>query len=506
MPKIKVQDYLHELIKNLSQTEKRYFKLLAKQQTPGKKNDYIKLFEEIDKQDVFDEEKIKEIFKGTSIEKRYASLKKYLYELVIKSLTFYNSDTLSSIKLRRMLDAAEILYKKGLYHQAHRKLVKAESLALEVGMHFSMHEIRSLKMKCQNHLPENFNKEVVNEFKAEQEKTTNQIQLTNLLFNKNQEVLINTILLNEKASVFSASELISTLGKDFFDLESKIENSYNKYLYLSTAYNYYVGIHDSETAQDYNNKILDLFETEDLNRKHLPSEYVQTLFNCIKSLDIHTEKEEATMLITLCKEFFTDSTISYYNKNNDIARLMTIEQSFALEYGAEDEIEIIGEMVEEFQQNKRNRVNTSTNQLLNYNQAWIKLKNGELKQAMELNNEVLNSKNSLLNTPLYSPTVIQNILIHFELKNFSYLEFAIKSFHKELKKNAQFTEVEEVVFEFFFNNLSEIAGSPINNSKLFTQLYLNFEASIESSQNYYTKVLLNWLTEKAGKPVVKAKL
>ena len=160
MPKIKVQDYLHELIKNLSQTEKRYFKLLAKQQTPGKKNDYIKLFEEIDKQDVFDEEKIKEIFKGTSIEKRYASLKKYLYELVIKSLTFYNSDTLSSIKLRRMLDAAEILYKKGLYHQAHRKLVKAESLALEVGMHFSMHEIRSLKMKCQNHLPENFNKEV----------------------------------------------------------------------------------------------------------------------------------------------------------------------------------------------------------------------------------------------------------------------------------------------------------------------------------------------------------
>lgn len=502
MPKIKVQDYLHELIKNLSQTEKRYFKLLAKQQTPGKKNDYIKLFEEIDKQDVFDEEKIKMVFKGTSIEKRYASLKKYLYELVVKSLTFYNSDTLSSIKLRRMLDAAEILYKKGLYHQAHRKLVKAESLAFEVGMHFAMHEIRSLKMKCLNHLPENFNKESVEDFKAKQEKTTGEIKLTNLLFNKNQEVLINTALLNEKASGFSATELISTLGSDFFDLENKIENSYNKYLYLSTVCNYYKGIHNEEEAQNYNNKILDLFETEELNRKHLPSEYVQTLFDCIKALDVKEEKEEATMLITLCKEFFTDSTISYYNKNNDIARLMTIEQSFALEYGDQEEIEIIGEMVEEFQQNKRNRVNTSTNQLLNYNQAWIALKKGDTKKALDLNNEVLNSKNSLLDTPLFSPTVIQNILIHFELKNFSYLEFAIKSFHKELKKNVRFTNVEEVVFEFFFNNLSEISGSPLNISKLFTQLSLNFEASLENEQDYFTTVLLNWVSEKAGKAQV----
>lgn len=299
-----------------------------------------------------------------------------------------------------MLDAAEILFKKGLHHQAYRKLVKAETLAMEVGMHFSMHEIRSLKMKCQNHLPDNFSKEVVEEFKHKQEKTTCEIQLTNLLFNKNQEVLLNTSLLNEKASGLSASELISTIDEDFFKLESEIETSYNKYLYLLTVYNYYIGIHNEDKAQEYNNKILDLFETDELNRKHLPSEYIQTLFNCIKSLDVREEKEETTMLFSLCKEFFTDSTISYYNKNNDIARLMTIEQKFALEFGDREEIETIGEMVSEFQQNKRNRVNTSTNQMLNYNQAWIALRNNNPKEALILNNEVLNSKNSLIELSL----------------------------------------------------------------------------------------------------------
>ena len=63
MTKPKVQNYLHELIKNLSQTEKRYFKLLAKQQTPSKKNDYIRLFEEIDKQEVFNEKPLKKNLK-----------------------------------------------------------------------------------------------------------------------------------------------------------------------------------------------------------------------------------------------------------------------------------------------------------------------------------------------------------------------------------------------------------------------------------------------------------
>lgn len=73
MLKSKVQNQLHELIRSLSQTEKRYFKLIAQIQTQKKTCDYVLLFDAIDKQTEFNEDKIKAIFKGTPIEKRYAS-------------------------------------------------------------------------------------------------------------------------------------------------------------------------------------------------------------------------------------------------------------------------------------------------------------------------------------------------------------------------------------------------------------------------------------------------
>lgn len=52
---------LHDLIKSLTKSEKRFFKLHSALQS-GPKN-YLKLFEAIDKQPVYDEEEVKALFK-----------------------------------------------------------------------------------------------------------------------------------------------------------------------------------------------------------------------------------------------------------------------------------------------------------------------------------------------------------------------------------------------------------------------------------------------------------
>ena len=489
MSKLKVQNYLHELIKNLSQTEKRYFKLLAKQQTPGKKNDYIKLFEEIDKQDEFDEEKIKEKFKGTPIEKRYASLKKYLYELVIKSLTFYNSETIPSVRVRRMLDASEILQQKGLYHQAIRKLKKAEVMAEEAGMNHILHEIRELKMDCMLISEVEIDKTDFERFKSKQNAITESLQLSNKIKLKNNDLRFYGKQISGKEE----------LNKNLKGFEEEIHDTNTKKLLFNTLSELHNLNNNSKKSDEYNSKSLELFESGELSKKQLPSEYISSLLTKLEGLSLEENALEIESLLSVCNEFFIDHNNSYYNKNNDYAHLLSLELNFALQSNDLLKINLISDKVKDYLDNKRNKLNPLTYRWLVYNLSWAEIKNKKFKSALIYSNELLTDKQITKSKTLYSPAIVQNIVIHYELRNFSYLEFAIKSFQKELKKHCEFTEAEGIVFDFFFNNLNKIGSSNVSNQVMFKLLSGQFELKVQENQNFASNLLLSWIKEKAGK-------
>jgi hypothetical protein len=58
------KETLHELIKHMSKSEKRYFKVLSSRHTIGEENNYIVLFDFIENQIEYNEEKIFSHFKG----------------------------------------------------------------------------------------------------------------------------------------------------------------------------------------------------------------------------------------------------------------------------------------------------------------------------------------------------------------------------------------------------------------------------------------------------------
>lgn len=497
MSKQKVQNYLHELIKNLTQTEKRYFKLLAKQQTPGKKNDYILLFEAIDKQDEFDEEKIKAKFKGTSIEKRYPSLKKYLYELVIKSLTFYNSDTISSVKVRRMMDGAEILQRKGLYHQAIRKLKKAEVMADEVGMYFILNDIRRLMISCQSMMGELPSENDFEVFKQKQNENIEALAETNEIFNKSLDTVFYSMYAFDNTG-FDKNQYKDLISEDFKSIEEKIKNNYNKHLFYSTLKRYHSVLNEKNNAREYNEKHIKLFEQELLNKKHLPSNYVHALMGKIETLSLEEDYEEIKIIINDCKEFLNDSTTSYYNRNNDYAHLLCLEQNIALQNGNIKEINKVGKVVSEYVENSRNKINVFANKWLIYNLAWTEILNHNFKKALGYSNDLLNNHQFSSSTYLYTPSIIQNIAIHIELKNFGYLEFAIKSFQKELRKHCNFNELESIIFEFLLKHLEDLDGSRIKQMILFEKLENDYQKSLNDNKDFSTILLLNWVKSKSG--------
>lgn len=86
---MKKQDQLFRLINTLTKSEKRYFKLYTQMQS-GSEN-YIMLFDAIDKMKVYDESKIRKKFKGKTFLNQLAVMKNYLFNVIIKSLKNFES-------------------------------------------------------------------------------------------------------------------------------------------------------------------------------------------------------------------------------------------------------------------------------------------------------------------------------------------------------------------------------------------------------------------------------
>lgn len=127
---------LHTLIKSMSKTEKGYFKKYATRFVKGSANTYFILFDLIDQQETYDEEKVLENIQDKKIKKSYSYYKNYLYNIILKILKESNRNKSLKARLFDKIEAAELLFKRGLKSQAHKIIKKVKKSATE--NHFTL--------------------------------------------------------------------------------------------------------------------------------------------------------------------------------------------------------------------------------------------------------------------------------------------------------------------------------------------------------------------------------
>ena len=75
-------DHLHRLISSMTKSEKRHFKIYSNRHVKGNENNYVRLFDLVEKQKKYDEEKIKKALHGSTFVKRLDVVKRYLFDLI----------------------------------------------------------------------------------------------------------------------------------------------------------------------------------------------------------------------------------------------------------------------------------------------------------------------------------------------------------------------------------------------------------------------------------------
>ncbi|MEO5930135.1 MAG: hypothetical protein ABIR47_09390 [Candidatus Kapaibacterium sp.] len=124
---MRTSDELFHLIKSLTKSEKRYFRLFTSIQQGEKK--YLQLFDALEGQEEYDEAAIRKKFSGERFTRQLNVAKKYLYNLILKSLRVYHSDYSAGAQVRELIASADILYSKGLTDQSAKMVEKAIALA-----------------------------------------------------------------------------------------------------------------------------------------------------------------------------------------------------------------------------------------------------------------------------------------------------------------------------------------------------------------------------------------
>lgn len=161
---MKNNDDLFVLIKSLSKSEKKYFSLYASRVSSKGESNYLRLFNAIDKQETYDEEKIKKQFTGEGFVRFLASTKHELYNALLRSLHAYHEESSAEARLRQVLHYAEILAAKGLEKHARSQVRIAREIAQKHELLNYIPEVLNLELsladrddrEAQDVLAENF--------------------------------------------------------------------------------------------------------------------------------------------------------------------------------------------------------------------------------------------------------------------------------------------------------------------------------------------------------------
>ena len=122
------KEHLFILIKSLSKSEKRQFKLFVNRMGSNLDSKFLNLFNLLEKSNRYDEKLI--LKKEIVTKQQLSNLKAHLYKQILISLRLNPANKNIRLQIREQLDFATILYQKGLYKQSLKLLDKSKNMAL----------------------------------------------------------------------------------------------------------------------------------------------------------------------------------------------------------------------------------------------------------------------------------------------------------------------------------------------------------------------------------------
>ena len=490
---------LHKLIKSLSQSEKRFFKIYASRHIIGEQNNYVSLFDAIASQKQYDEIAIKEKFQGESFMNRFAAIKNYLHLLILKSMRNFHSGSTIDIELKEMLIDIDFLYQKGLYRQCQKLHTKAEKLAIATDKKTRLLEILEWKAKLlqatnRDFDQENFHRNVF----IEEDAILKSIQLTLEL---KSEVLGVFTMIRKKGFARSKKdlELINDVIKKYSQLDYKNLNFNDKYYlnYINTVY--YTSSGDNSKSLHHTKRNIDLLESIPAKlREEEFEKYIVSLNNLVVNLINLQKPNEIKPYLEKIRSLATHNireNILLWVTSYKLVLGVTIK---ACDY---EQAEKIAEEINLGIAFYSDKIPASDIVLFKFNMAIVYFVNNKHSKAIKVLNEIINENDLSLRDDIQSFARIIRLIIFWEKGEEELLPYAALSTYRFLYKRNKLYKFESIVLRFIKEKMPHINTS-IELKKAFIELKESLDKQLKDplekkALDYFD--FITWIESKISK-------
>lgn len=436
------------IIKSLTMSEKRYFKIFSERHTIGEQNKYITLFDELDKTDEENDGDLVKNLKKLGINGDFISAdKNYLYQLILRSLNVFHDSKTYNIEIKQLLISIEILFHKGLYQECLKLISKAEILADECESFQLMIDILTWKKKCSGYsLGLKKAAEVNLEIDQYLVLINNLKRITDLYYESN---LIQAN--NEKQTKNELIKRLKTILKEPELQSEKNALSFSAKIFYYLIYsNYYYSIDHKEEEYNHLQKLVNILNQSKTYSIENPLDYVSIynrllgikkffpqsdFFNDIKVLNEFTKKINFRKEVISERVFIHTNTheLEYYLINNDFQKALHKIKSI------EKDISKLNLTIEPYHVI-----------YFYYLHAITLIYVGEFHRALKFINKTLNEFKFEDRPQVYLRIEVLNLITHYELKNESLVIALSKQILKKNLTQTILTPIEEKIIQVLY--------------------------------------------------------
>ncbi|MCX2719426.1 hypothetical protein [Lentiprolixibacter aurantiacus] len=498
------KDALFVLVKSLSKSEKRQFKLYVGRLGVNTDAKFLALFNLLDKMKTYNEKVILEsgIVKKTQL----SNLKAHLYKQILVSLRLNPVNQNIRVQIREQLDFATILYQKGLYKQSLKILEKVKGVAIENEEKNIAYEIVELEKVIETQYITRSIPDRADELAIQAKHLSDQNALTSQLSNLSLQ-LYGMML---KLGYVRNDEDLQKVER-YFEMhmpEYKPEDlGFREKLWLYKAHLWYSFLlQDFLSCYKFASKWVDLFNENERMIYLNPVFYLKGNHYLLESLFFVKYSTQFRSTLLKLEEVVNRKS---FPKNDNIASLIFLyvnsnKLNMHFMEGTFDKALYLVKIVEYGINKHRDRIDQHHIMVLYYKIACLYFGIGDNKTCIAYLKKIINNKNLKMREDLMCFARVLSLVAHYEAGMDYHLEVQLRSTYKFLLKMNDLHAVQKEMIKFL-RSLGDIYPHELKGAfqKLYDRLKVYENHPYEKRAFLYLDIL-SWLeSHLQNKPVAQ---
>ncbi|WP_054852380.1 hypothetical protein [Olleya sp. ITB9] len=496
------KDNLFLLVKSLTKSEKRQFKLYVGRLGVNQDSKFLNLFNLLDKAHSYNEAVI--LKSGVVKKQQLANVKAHLYKQILISLKLNPSHQNIRSQIREQLDFASILYHKGLYKQSLKILDKAKELAIVNEEKNLAYEIVELEKVIESQYITRSISSRADELTVQAKSLSEANVITSKLSNLSLQ-LYSIILKTGYVKNEEESQAVTTYFEDRLPKVKRADLGFREKLWLYKAYLWYSFLmQDFLNCYKYALKWVDLFY-ENPNMISLnPVFFLKGNNYLLESLYFIKNKPK---FIKKLDEFYEVVNQKHFPKDENVSSLVFLYgnfhkiNQFFIDGSFEEGLTLIPQIETELIKFS-SKIDEHHKMVFYYKFASLHFGAGNNKECIFYLDKIISNKSLSMREDLLCFSRVLNLVAHYEAGLDYHLEALLRSTYKFLIKMNDLHEVQKEMIKFI-RGLQDVYPQDIKKEFIkLLEVLKQYEGHPFERRAFLYLDVISWLESKIdNKPV-----